>query len=574
MFDRVPTIVTISVLGFVVSIAALAASPLTDLPFPCLAGIWFNVPLLFWLGFSLVMISIYWTFFETTRLSEPPRWGFRTNLPVVLFFLIFFLSPVIREPNPRSPDVWQFLLYTQTLSEHGRIGSLYGLTVTEHEYWPGLFIVGSIFSQVSGAGTILASRALSIIFPVIMLVAVYLALQRIVAQKRLLVYGLLFYTIFFFPISSPIYSPQYFCLVFYPLLVYLWSTSGSRARWVCSLLFSTAIIVSHPVSSLIILAMALSICILSLLPPNKARFGFNLGAIFFLISFLAWGFLSAAGGSLNYVNNIVDYLRRVYEFGIYSAIETPSMGLAFGVYPIVELYYTRVTRYVPLLLSFLALYTMAKAGDYRRLKFLLALMFGSFCTLPIWVGALGWAFWDRTLFFAALPVSALAASHFCRREAALHRVEKRHCGHWPRRLALVVLIVFLVLLPFKFMQYDDESTRLYKDSEVAASSFLGRSDPGGSLLLTDASFWQISKFFDPRVVIDFGPDRLFFSDKYVIDPAAGYVAFTEKAQAMTAIARGEEFSFPRAQAELSAVPTYNLVANFGTSVIFARLYSG
>jgi hypothetical protein len=321
--------------------------------------------------------------------------------------------------------------------------------------------------------------------------------------------------------------------------------------------------------------MLLSIYLLFSVTGRKLKSSFGVEGFFFLAFFLAWGLWSAPHTTSDYLNTLVESFRRIYMLGLQGIISIPSQGVAQAGYPLVELYYTRITRYLPLFLSFLGLYKSVRMGKYKHFLLMSGVMFGSFYILPLWIGAMGWQFWDRTLFFAAIPVSALAASLY-------YKVQTKHSREKPRfnrfcsqvygnkSLFLIALALLALLLPFKFIQYFGESTMFYGDSEVASGEFLGTFGERNSLLLTDPSFLYVPKFFDSTIRIDYDSYRVFFSAKLTINSSARYLLIGAKAEGRMALAWGEHFNYSAALYKLSDMPGYNIIYTSGICSIFVK----
>ena len=260
---------TISILIVLLSVSILFATLLTlpridkAQPDP-----YFHVkitPVIYWIGFSLVVFVTLGTIFSKKEGSG--RYGLGL-FSVMLLSIYVYDIPKLFYINPIYTDTYIFVGELLHTLRYGHVG--WG-----HSYeTPGLALFLSQFSLITGIDHIIVAEVLPLIIPLITVFFIYMIAKLFVDKRTALLACLFSISINW---MGFVFNRQSFGLLLFMLVCYLmFKILASKAKilpWNLLLILSfSALVVSHPISSLLVIITAFLIAVFAYLVPVIRRF--------------------------------------------------------------------------------------------------------------------------------------------------------------------------------------------------------------------------------------------------------------------------------------------------------------
>jgi len=222
-------------------------------------------PVIYWIGFCLAIFVTLGIVFSKREASGHYGLGL---FPVMLLSVYVYVIPHLFYINPIYTDTYIFvgeLLYTL---RYGHIG--WG-----HSYeTPGLALFSSQFSLITGIDHIIVAEILQLVIPLIMIFLVYVVAQLFVSKRIALLACLFSISINW---MGFVFNRQSFGLLLFMLVCYLmFKILASKAKilpWNLLLILSfSALVFSHPISSLLVIITAFLVAVFAYLVPVIRRF--------------------------------------------------------------------------------------------------------------------------------------------------------------------------------------------------------------------------------------------------------------------------------------------------------------
>jgi len=473
----------LSIVGLFFSLIGVCLSPISGtLIYGSLLGYYQGINPIFWFGYAVIILAIIVSFHDKDA-------SFGSLLPFFAFFWVFFFTPTLRENLPRHLDAWYMLGMSKEIANQGHIPLFNSVTEkwTIYYKWPGFFTFSSMMKLITGIDFFTTSESLSIVLSFFFPLTWYVAIKKLTSNAIELKLSLLVFLLTFMFIGSPQFSPQYFALVLYPLVIVLWLENGSRSTRVIAILLTFLVTVIHPISSTILLCMLLAIVVAQRLirrdlgGSQRKENGYLL--LLAVIFFFFWNFYYSSAYSFEtLISQTKNYLATLL---LQNELK-PLTQLLMGSPPNVSLWYERFTRYFPIFLAVVGLFLLLRTKRNRSRGLLLgSLLIGTFLAFPIIFVTSG-QWWDRFFEFAALPVAVLAS-------AALFKVY--HSKH--RAIFFAIILSLTLLVSFKFIITYNEPVFIHTQQELTLGVFTVSHVGNSSSLLTDYKTNTVLYFLDP-----------------------------------------------------------------------------
>jgi hypothetical protein len=464
-------VIALSLSGLFLALLAACWSPIfgTTLTNGSLLGAYEGVNPFFWLGYGTIMLAMFLSFFDE-------KVGFGSLLPFFAFFWVTFFTPVLRDNLPWHEDSWQFLGLTKEVTNQGRIPAVdLNVGFTVYFQWPGFFVFSSMFKLTTGIDLVAVPQLLSLIFSFFFPIVWYLIIRELAPNRLQQKLALAVFLINFMFIGSPFFSPQYYSLLLYPLIILLWLKKGSSLSIRVIAVFLTLMLtIIHPLSSLILISILFVLSMGQRVFRTKyVSLGGDYRTLLFsaAVFFLFWGL----SFPYNFIPNLIvqskDFFVNLVFLGKF---ETPT-NLLLGAPPAVSLWYARFIRYSPIVLAIVGLFILFKVKREKGV-FLGSLLVGAFLAFPL-VAITGGQWWDRFFEFAALPVAILASY-------ALFRIYESKL----KKMLIVIVFLLVLLLSIQFINTWNATGFSYSDRELTAGLFAVTHFGNGSSVLGDYKF--------------------------------------------------------------------------------------
>jgi len=340
-------------------------------------------PIAYWIGFCATISGILAIIVSKDEKKVSYSFGL---LLVMLLAVYVYDIPKLFYENSIYTDTYIFVGEMLFALRYGHLG--YGHSVET----PGLAAFSSQFSMITSVNYMAIAEAILFIIPLASILAVYL-LAKMFANKRVALLACLFFMAMNW--WGFVFNRQSFALMLSLYVSYFTFTSllrkdGSVPWYVVAMLSFFALVVLHPVSSLLliitILATAVFTCLLSSirrpLLRGKNPFARNLSikaismAVVFLIMWLSWNMYT--GTTLNYAVSTIDEAIGWFFGGLNPLQRAGALvsGYTSPYLPIVRL------RYVEMLFEAivgiaLTIAALIRTNSYRRTIVLSSWFFGS-----------------------------------------------------------------------------------------------------------------------------------------------------------------------------------------------------
>lgn len=465
------TVTVLSITGLFLALFAAYWSPIsgTTLTNGSLLGAYEGVNPIFWLGYGTIMLAMFLSFFDEKA-------GFGSLLPFFAFFWVTFFTPVLRANLPWHEDSWFMLGLTKDITNQGRIPAVDpNIFFTAYFQWPGFFVFSSMFNLTTGIDLVAVPQLLSLIFSLFFPIVWYLTIRELTPNLLQQKLASAVFLINFMFIGSPFFSPQYYSLLLYPLIILLWLKKGSSISIrVIAVFFTLMLTIIHPISSLILISILFALTIgQRVFRTRYVSLGGYYQTLLFLAAafFLFWGLFTPSISVTNLIVQSKDFLANLVFVGKFETLTSLNAGAPPGV----SLWYARFFRYFPIVLAVVGLFILLKVKREKGV-FLGSLLVGAFLALPL-AAVTGGSWADRFFEFAALPVAILASY-------LLFRIYESKF----KKMLIVIVFLLVLLLSIQFINTWDATVFSYSDRELTAGLFVVTHFGNDSTMLVDYKF--------------------------------------------------------------------------------------
>ena len=412
-------------------------------------GLFQALPLYFWLGVAFHLSGIL---FSMNRRSD-----YLFLLQIIFLNLMIWGTPVFIEPNARILDSWQWMGTTKTIIESGHIQFNSDPT---HFYlqWPGSFVFNSMLLELTSIDPLIFLQIYPLISSTLFILTYYVMIKKLVSSVIIQRYTILLIILLNLWLQFH-FSPQAFALMFLPLFIL--SINKSGIKWILvSILFIIALIISHPTSTVFLLAIIfcqLSISIFLQLKRNdekSEKHRKHLKVNFMILTSILLIIISMLYIGSNNFERLLDF-NKFYDTMI-SVISSRVQSLP------------SITRMI--ILSIMLIPVISAILIYRKNEknmFIFSLGWILGCTIPLfWDFTMGGGgHHDRVLMFAFILIPLLLTTYIW----SINNEKQRN---------MVLAIILLLAIVGTFTLYTNENGVIVSDSNLATAQFIMENDNG------------------------------------------------------------------------------------------------
>jgi len=344
-------------------------------------------PAIYWIGFGLaILVSMGIVFFK----KEAKAYCGLGLFSIMLLSAYVYDIPRLFYANPIYTDTYLFVGELFSTISHGYVGSGHA------QETPGLALFSSQFCLVTGIGYLIIAEIVQLIIPLLVIFLVYMVGQRFANKRVALLACLAFMSVdwigFYFNRQSFAFMLQLF--VYFCILGSLLLKSRLRRSWyVISLLSYSALVISHPLSSLVVLLTTLvlvaslyfSFVRARLMPKKVLMIRVSTLLLAFFIIWLSWNiYVNETLGSLvtaiiqmvrefagqpnplepakSFVTGYTSVYLLVVDLRLFTFVSEAIIGMILGLYAISRM--RSGSKSIILLSWFIACMSIAPLGLY------------------------------------------------------------------------------------------------------------------------------------------------------------------------------------------------------------------
>jgi hypothetical protein len=346
--------VVVGAVGFAIGAFSLSRLAINSVSLNLELGLIQVLPPVFWVGFAMCLTA-------AVRAMNRGSEGAFLATSCLLFVLIWSI-PVFALENPYYGDAYIHSLGAQSIIELGHIplpNDLPALDLTYARNMPGYFMTLASLVMVSGFDWWPVMKFYPILSSAITFVGAAVFLRRVAGAKYRFALVLIVLGDVYFQFHV---SPQSFGF-FIALLIFLTMEHHEDGRWrILSVLLFSGLVISHPTSTFIVLAVVGLALILGLLGRkhnNNLQLIDPATAAVFFLAFVGWLFLSSVRYSVLFVTNVAERVVDIYTlFDVVGGKFSQNVSGVFVMAP-------RIRLIVLLTFAFLCLVYFARAGLLR-----------------------------------------------------------------------------------------------------------------------------------------------------------------------------------------------------------------
>lgn len=260
----------------------------------------------FWAGMIILSLSLIGCFFSSKRL--------RFLLPFSLSLLLLVFYPLIQLPSLPGDTIYH-MSSTKVLTDTGRIypEGYVEYPGTYYLAYPGSFIVSNFLGEISGASLLQVTIFLYLVLQLLSVTLLYKLGQKFIGHQH----GYLapfVYLLGNFGHGANLlhFSPQLFALVLYLLFIYVCLRFDSLAGKLSLFLLGTAIVLSHPITTLFMIASLIGLRLVQRIFKTKLSRTTVMLLGFLFVVWLLWTMFQAEGT----LTKTMKYIASIFPYGI------------------------------------------------------------------------------------------------------------------------------------------------------------------------------------------------------------------------------------------------------------------
>jgi len=426
---------------------ASSGSEIESVPLTYDFGLMQMLPPLFWLGFSLCLISI------VVGIKNDSRTIF--YIKSLLLFVFIASIPILFLKNPFWPGSYEHVYESLPITLSGHVPALsFDLPWVFESYpanFPGYFILLSILLQITGLDGVAFSKYYPILSNLITFIAVSVLFKTLLkgASQTSYRYAMLLFMLGNVYLQFQV-SPQSLFFVVGILAIIALERSTPKFRFIAIFLFFS-IVMSHPTTLFVVLPFVVVWRFLTKFYFKNKHDGIRAPAVLFTLMWIAWMMFFAITRGETIIDSIVTQFLSLFSPQILVQEAGTQLGGVFTVPPIIRL----------IVLATLGMFSFSCLIMEWREKTKNFPIYAAFLFTPVILTfldvALGSGLYDRYLLFFVLMSIPLSMK-------IIHRL-RPHLKSF-----LIALILILAILNFTTLHYQ-AAQYVYSDETLIATKF-------------------------------------------------------------------------------------------------------